>query len=106
MDSEFKIAQFKRENAIEVIKKHFTLTNQACDSLAEILCDNPFELHNAVKLLEGQPCGFENYINTFSSEELKKHWEKLGIKFSATTMSLINNLKNIPFFFSGFLNLL
>lgn len=74
VDSEFKIAQFKRENAIEVIKKHFTLTNQACDSLAEILCDNPFELHNAVKLLEGQPCGFENYINTFSSEELKKHW--------------------------------
>lgn len=98
VDSEFKIAQFKRENAIEVIKKRFTLTNQACDSLAEILCDNPFELHNAVKLLEGQPCGFENYINTFSNEELKKYWEKLGIKFSATTMSLINNLKNIPFF--------
>lgn len=98
VDSEFKIAQFKRENAIEVIKKHFKLTDQACDSLAEILCDNPLELHNAVKLLEGQPCGFENYINTFSYEEQKKYWEKLGIKFSATTMSLMNNLRNIPFF--------
>ena len=98
VDLEFKIARFQRKNAGEVIKKHFKLTNQACDSLAEILCDNPLELHNAVKLLEGQPYGFEKYVNTLSSGELRKYWEKLGIKFSTTTMALLNSLKNIPCF--------
>lgn len=98
VDSEFKIAQFQRENSIEVIKKHFKLTNRVCGSLADILCDNPLEIHNAVKLLEDLPMEFEEYINTLSNEQLKKYWEKLGIKFSATTMSLLNNLKNTPYF--------
>lgn len=98
VDLEYKIAQFRRENAIGVIKKHFKLTDRVCDGLADILCDNPLEIHNAIKLLEGQPLEFEEYINTFSTVQLKKYWEECGIKFSATTMSLLNKLKYIPYF--------
>lgn len=98
IDSEFKIAQFQRENSIEFIKKHFEFTDRVCDSLADILCDNPLEIHNAIKLLKCQPLGFEESVNAISSDKLKRYWESLGITFSATTMSLLNNLKSIPHF--------
>lgn len=97
-DLAFKIAQFQRENSIEIIKKHFKLTDQASSNLAEILCDNPLEIHNAIKLLENQPCGFEKYVNTLSDKEQRIYFEKLGIKFSSTAMALLSDLKNISFF--------
>lgn len=97
-DSEFEIAPFQRKNSVQLIKNHFDLIPQACDNLAEILCDNPLEIHNAIKLLENQNWKFEKYVNILSSEDQKKYWEKLGIKRSSTTMALLNNLKSISCF--------
>lgn len=98
IDIKFEIALFEHEYAIKLIKQHFNFRDSVCDSLANILCDNPLEIHNAIKLLECQISESDESINKVPLVELNDYWNELGITFSTTTISLINSLKALPYF--------
>lgn len=97
-DSEFEIAPFQRSDSIKLIEQHFKFTEHVSNSLADILCDNPLEMHNAIKMLEYQYPHLEKQVNLLPYNELKMYWTEQGITFNATTMSLLNNLKTFRYF--------
>ena len=91
---QFTIEPFGRENSIRLIKNHFNFNDNVCNSLAYTLYDNPLEIHSGIRILENQLCISDAYINSLSLEDLELYWEKLGITFNTTIISLINNLQH------------
>lgn len=98
IDFELNIAPFGRQNAIKLIKNHFDFNDSVCESLANVLCDNPLEIHNAIKILDGQMEEIEKQINNIPIMGLDTYWDELGITINTASVSLIQKLKSFPYF--------
>lgn len=88
---------FERNDSIKLIQKNLPeLEEKACNSLANVLADNPLEIMSAVNLLETLPSFDCKLLNHSSEKALDIYWEKCGISRNTVIVYLIRRLRNEP----------
>lgn len=88
---------FNRNDSIKLIQQNLSeLGEKACNSLADVLADNPLEIMSAVNLLETLPSFDCKLLNHSSEEALDTYWEKCGISKNTVIVYLIRRLRNDP----------
>lgn len=88
------LTTFERKDSIKLIQKKLPgLEEKACDSLADVLADNPLEIVSAVSLLETLPSFDCKLLNHSPIKALEAFWEKSKISKNTVINCLIRTLR-------------
>jgi len=89
------LTAFERKDSIKLIQNNLPeLGEKVCNSLADVLADNPLEIMSAVILLETLPSFDCGLLNQSCKKALDNYWDESGISRNTVITCLIRTLRN------------